>query len=369
MMRNKGLSALLVTALSFAAGAGASALAPSGAALADNGAAGGQSWRIVQEVHSGALGTFTAVTAVGSDGGWAFNGIVHPTAWERDGTVWSEVPFPGQADGEQVIAAAATSPTDVWAFTAGVFWSRALRWNGHAWTVMREWPYRQIGGAAVLGPDNVWVFGEPVIPGADLGAWHYNGRTWTQSPGGSDLEGGSALSADDVWAFDGPDVAHWNGAAWTRTSVASLLPPRNQFNAPQVTGIYAQSPDSVYAIGNGNQTDDGGPLVVLHYNGTTWAKVAEGNYGFGTAPLQDIASDGRGGLWLPMPGSDGQRSYLLHYSGGTLTPVPLPVSSSMIDVDAVALIPGTTDLLGGGYIHASGNVGTDVVSILLQYGN
>jgi hypothetical protein len=41
----------------------------------------------------------------------------------------------------------------------------------------------------------------------------------------------------------------------------------------------------------------------------------------------------------------------------------------MIDIDSVALIPGTTNVLAGGSTHASGNDGSDVVSVLLEYGS
>jgi hypothetical protein len=325
------------------------------------------SWQVVDQVHGGALGQFTALTAVGRSGGWAFDGISAPAAWRLSGSSWTRVPFPANSSGEFVVKVAATSPSDVWAFTDGVAHSRVLRWNGHAWTVQKTFQ-RAIGGAVVLSANDVWVFGQPFIPGAYLGAWHYNGQVWTQVAGGADLEGGSGLSANDIWAFDGSDVAHWNGQAWTRTSVASLLPARQELNGPAVTGIYVQSPDSVYAIGNGNLEDEGGPVVVLHYNGTAWTRVAEGNYGYGTQPLQQIAPDGQGGLWLPMPGVDGQPSYLLHYSDGNLTPVALPVSSTKIDIDAVALIPGTTDLLAGGYTHAASNQGSNVTAVVYRYG-
>jgi len=339
-----------------------------GTAAAAAPATSAASWRIVKQVHSGGTGTFTAVTAVGRGGGWAFNGVSTPTAWQRNGSTWTQVAFPKASDGEQVIAAAAVSSSDVWAFTAGATQSRVLRWNGHRWSVVHTF-IRQIGGAAVLGANDVWVFGEPFIPGALLGAWHYNGKTWTQVKGGGGLQGGSAVSANDIWAFDGSNVAHWNGKTWTRTSVANLLPARQQLNGPAVTGIYAQSANSVYAIGNGNQEDDGGPLVVLHYNGHHWTKVAQGDYGFGVQPLEQIASDGSGGLWLPMPGVDSQRSYLLHYANGKLTPAALPTPSSMINVDAITRIPGTRDLLAGGYTHARNNQGGNVVSVLLQYGS
>lgn len=355
--------AIAATAISGLAG-----LAAGAASTASASSSRTASWRIVKQVHSGSLGNFTAVVATGRNTGWAFNGIQSPTAWLRSGSSWTQVPFPKASDDEQVIDAAATSPHDVWAFTAGDAQSRVLRWNGQRWSVLHRF-IRQIGGAAVISPRNVWVFGEPFIPGALLGAWHYNGRTWSQVKGGGGLQGGSAVSANDVWAFDGVDVAHWNGKTWTRTSVANLLPARQQLNGPAVTGIFAQSATSVYAIGNGNLQDEGGPTVVLHYDGHRWTRVAQANVGYGTQPLQQIAPDGAGGLWLPMPGVGGQRSFLLHYANGRLTQATLPVPSTKINVDAIAHIPGTRDLLAGGYTHASGNQGNGVVSVLLQYGS
>jgi hypothetical protein len=136
-----------------------------------------------------------------------------------------------------------------------------------------------------------------------------------------------------------------------------------------LTGIFAQSRTSVYAIGNGGQQDEGGPVVILHWNGRQWSRVAEGNYGFGVQPLQQISSDGHGGLWLPMPGAGGQRSYLLHYSAGHLTQGALPDGAYKMSVEAVALIPGTSDLLGGGDTHAYASPGSNVVAVVLQYGS
>jgi hypothetical protein len=265
-----------------------------------------------------------------------------------------------------VVAAGAVSASDVWAFTNNGMRSRALRWNGSTWAVVRSFP-EEIGGAAVLGASDVWVFGNALNPG--LGAWHYDGHTWSQPASGHGLDGGSGLSAGDIWAFGGADVAHWNGSTWSRTSLASLLPAKQQLNDPVITGIYAQSHDGVYAIGNGDAEDEGGPLVILHWNGSAWSRVAQGNYGIGTLPVQQASPDGHGGLWIPMPGYMGQKSYMLHYSAGQLTAAGLPGGGPYrINVVAVALIPGTTDLLGGGETHAVGNAGSNVVPVILQYG-
>lgn len=354
--RATAAAASITTALAITGAASAWALAATSS---------GPSWHFVKHVHSGGNGDFTAVVAVGKTGGWAFNGISKPTAWKRSGGSWTQVSFPGQS-GEEVVAAGASSATNVWAFTAGGSAGTALRWNGSHWSVKRSFA-EQIGGAVVVSATDVWVFGEPISPGSGLRTWHYNGHTWAKVPSGRGLEGGSALSASSIWSFGGTNVAHWNGSIWTRTSVAALLPAKQELNDPAVVGIDAQSRNSVYAIGSGNLEDEGGPTVILHYNGHTWAKVAEGSFGVGTSPLQQVASDGHGGLWLPMPAVGGERSYLVHYASGRLTAAALPTGPRKINVESIAHIPGTAQLLAGGFTHTSENPGTNVVAVLLQY--
>jgi hypothetical protein len=349
-----------------AAAGAAVVLALAGTAAAAGTMAAPAAWHVVRHVNSGVFGGFTAVTAAGKAGGWAFDGYSRPTAWQRSGSTWRQVAFPGQV-GEQVVAAEATSATDVWAFTANGTRSRALRWNGRGWTVVKTFG-QQVGGAVVLAADDVWAFGQqPFGSGRGLAAWHYDGRTWSQAASGDGLEGGSGLSARDIWAFAGTDVAQWNGRTWSRTSVARLLPAKFLLNDPAVVGIDAQSRSSVYALGSGNAEDEGGPLVILHYNGHTWARVAEGNWGIGTSPIQQVSSDGHGGLWIPMPGFGGRPSYLLHYWGGHVTEAALPASARRIDVQDVALIPGTAELLGAGFTHAYNNPGADVRAVILAY--
>jgi hypothetical protein len=370
LMRNRMAAGAAVVAAAAALAAGTAAY-PALAAAATGSGTAAPAWKIVKQVPGG---DFTTVVAAGRNGGWAFGTSAaganpKPTAWRRNGSSWTLVPFPGERN-ETVIAAAATSATDVWAFTTGGAQSRVLRWNGRTWTVQRSFS-TAIGGAAVISPADIWVFGQPVFPHPSFGAWHYNGRTWSHVASGHGLEGGSGRSAHDVWAFGGTDVAHWNGSAWSRTSVAHLLPAvqKSHLNDPAVTGVFEQSADSVYATGNGNQEDEGGPVVLLHWNGHRWSKVAGGLFGFGVQPVQPIASDGHGGLWIPMPGSDGQRSYLLHYAGGHLTVASLPGGTGRTSVDTVSRVPGTSQELAGGFTHALNNPGANDAGALLELGS
>jgi hypothetical protein len=152
--------------------------------------------------------------------------------------------------------------------------------------------------------------------------------------------------------------------------VARLLPAaqKTHLNDPAVTGVFAVSKNSVYATGNGNQEDDGGPMVLLHWNGRTWSKVAGGLFGFDVQPVQPIASDGHGGLWIPMGGPEGgSDAHLLHYSGGRLTTAAVPGGPSRTRVATVARIPGTSEVLAGGFTRAAGNAGLNSTGVLLEY--
>jgi hypothetical protein len=318
---------------------------------------------------------FTAVVATGKTTGFAFNGQGAggpggETAWERTGrtgATWQKVPFPG-ASLESVQYAAASSPSNVWAFgdSATLATARVLRWTGSKFAVVRAFG-GPIWGASVLGPKDVWVYGLApagfAFDAPDIGVWHYDGRTWTRV--GKNISGGSALNDHDVWGFTTTSVEHWSGHTWAATSVQSLLPPKAPKplrSNPQVVGVLALSDNNVYAIGNGTYQAFGGPVVVLHFNGRTWSKLATGQVGLGFGPdWQQSSSDGSGGLWLPMATGEAG-TFLVHYAGGTLTRAA--VNPSTLTVFSVSRIPGTTQMLAGGFTHAPD--GTNMVAVLLQ---
>ena len=351
--------------------AGACAAMVALAAPAASAAPAAPAWHVVKSVKAN-QGVFTEVVATGKTSGWAFGGQFNvlraDTAWRRSGAAWTQdKAFPGKKN-ETVVTAGANSPSDVWAFASqfnGV--SRVLHYNGKAWSVAKTFG-AQIGGASVAGKNDIWVFGADFFGQPALGAWHYNGHTWKLT--GKGLQGGSALSATNAWAFSGTKVYRYNGSKWAGTSLKSLLPAKQLLNSPAVTGIIALSATNVYAIGNGNLQDEGGPLVILHFNGAGWKKLAAGSFGFGTMSTggsQQVAADGKGGLWLPMPGVLGQKSFMLHYAGGKLTPVALPGNPRAIAVVSVSRIPGTTAQLAGGDTFKASQPGVNQVAVILQY--
>ncbi len=333
--------------------------------LAGAASASTPSWQIVKTMHGPNLFGITAITATGSGRAWAFeSGQGRPSAWRLTGSTWSVMPsFPGRP-GDTVTAAGSTSPTNVWAFSSLLSGSgRALRWDGHRWAIIRTFK-QAIGGALVLGPANVWLFGAASTPGSGLGTWHYNGATWRRFPGLGQLSGASALSPRNIWAVGGKTAAHWNGTSWSVTSLARVLPPNTLFCHPSADYAVARSARDVWAVGAGNCQDERGPFYLLHWGGARW-RLAAHSARFG-AP-QGVAPDGSGGLWIPtVAGFPGQFA-MVHYAGGALRQAAMPLAGSRLTVDAIAHAPHSTVTFGGGASYPAFNPGLNRSAVILRY--
>jgi hypothetical protein len=296
--------------------------------------------------------TFDTVLATGANTGWGFPSG-GTAAYERTGSAWKKVAFPAHSG--RVLAAGASSPSDVWAVDNNNGNEEFLHWDGSAWSLVRSQETGAIVNAiSVLGPRDVWAFSD-TDHGA--GVWHYDGTRWAYVS--STLHGGSALADNDVWAYSGSSVYHYDGATWTATSVAGVLPA---FSSAQVTGILALAPDNVYAVGNGGSQTHGGAVVLLHYDGTRWSQVAASGHKGG----QSLTSDGAGGVWLLAVGNNEE---LLHYTGGKLSVVDI-VSTPASEPDyptSMSLIPGGTSLLVGGGQNVTPDL-SQTNAVVLQYG-
>jgi hypothetical protein len=310
-------------------------------------AASGGSWQVKAHLPAAAeTDVLDNITAAGPNTVLAFE-VPAPLgtagksiAWKLSGGAWTKVSLPGT--GAQVTAVSASSAGDVWAFrsTSNLRDEQALHWNGSDWALVSTLPDYDIADAIVLSPDNVWAFG------AQHGAWHYNGRSWSQVPGGTGLTSGSALSPTSIWAVGGNVVAHWNGTSWTRTSLTSLLPARS--NGPYLANVYAASASNVYAITGGDpELTGGGPIYILHWNGKTWSRVASAPH---TGNASAVTGDGSSGIWLavgPEEAPYGVTEALLHYSNGQLTKTSLPASLGVAWVSALSQVPGSKDIVAG----------------------
>ena len=326
-------------------------------------------WQVILSVHSGnpitGYNAFTTVVATGKTAGWAFlaNG---PNAYERTGArTWKKVPLPGKNGNVTLAAVAPDGKGAVWASYLTANGTQLDRWNGTKWKVAKTFS-GYLSGLTVLASGEVWVFGGSGQLQSH-GVFHYNGRTWTEVA--RTPQGGDALSDTSVWAYQGHTIDHFNGRTWTSVNVAKLLPPRQQGSfthaTSAVTGIRALSATDVYATGEGVNPPHGRPMVLLHFNGRAWSRVAlaQNNTSF---TGQRIFPDGKGGLWIPA-GDSSANPALLHYANGKLTAVTLPEEATWVPTIAYSLsrIPGTSEMLAGGIKYTHGNEHANAV--VLEY--
>ncbi len=365
-----GSAAVAVTALVTLAGGALAGGAVAGSTLAMAAPAAtalraAPAWHVTKTVGGGGFQEFSAATAATGTSAWAFEsaaGNSKPRAYQLSGHTWAQKPFPSQR-GEQVISASSSSPSNVWAFTiTDHSTSRVLHFNGHSWKQVKTFGKIVSAGLAV-SPADVWVFGEPFAP--ELGTMHFDGHKWTKVSG-APLLGGSALSARSVWAFGAASVAHWNGRSWHRASVARLLPKKNRLCGPGIlNGIDAISAKNVYAAGAAGCPDGEGPLVLLHFNGRAWSRVAiKTVHAFPAA----IIGDGSGGLWIPVGSGGPPSSMMYHFAHGTLSKASFPVSPLHLFLSGAAVGTRTTAAIAFGLTRSS-ITASKSTAVIVQFGS
>jgi len=318
------------------------------------------SWQVAKSVQSPNFPEFTAVTAASATSAWAFESAgTKESAYELAGGTWRSESFPGKAN-ETVLTATSSSSSNVLAISTnfGTSHSRILRFNGHSWSTLRTSSH-MLGSPLALSSTNAWFFGYAFS--APTPALHDNGHSFRASAGSSGLYGASALSASSIWAYGTKKVAHWNGHGWTSTSVAKQLPKSTELCSSRLTGIDAISAHSVFAIGTGGCQDQLGPFVLLHYNGSSWSRIAlNSNLG---AP-QAVSGDGDGGLWIPVATGSPVSGSMEHYSNGKLSSVTLPFSPAHLALFDVAIGQHTTVAFAAGFSRKSFSSSTSTAEIL-----
>jgi hypothetical protein len=317
-------------------------------------------WQIAARVHYGASANasgYSALVVVAKNDAWAFGGTnpggpSTPTALRWDGTRWQSSPLPAGLNGF-IVAAGASSPNNVWAVGDGY----ALRWNGLRWSVAKTWSNSpEITSIAVVGRDDVWVFGSSsFISGqANLGTWHYDGHTWAPVADAAGIYRASAISGSDIWAITvsprGGSVVHYDGTAFGSVPAADAILRDTQLN-----DVLAVSDHNVWVSGTTPINAADGHLVLAHWNGRCWRRFVA------PWPVQQaerFSTDGGGGIWIPVvTGGGGSATWILHlsrYGEWTRTQIAAAHGSG-VGVGDLALVPGTTTLWGtGGLVSTSG---------------
>jgi hypothetical protein len=171
-------------------------------------------------------------------------------------------------------------------------------------------------------------------------------------PAGGDvyLSDISAPESDDAFVAGSqksrrwqPVVLRWNGDEWARMNT-----PRIQDGF--LKGIVALAPDDVWAVGFRQHRLRSSSLI-LHFDGTNWARVDVPSSGR-TQALMAVGASSAANVWaIGQRGRDGDRAVVLHYNGSHWSEVDLPerISSGPARLSAVEVIsPNDVWIVGTG---------------------
>lgn len=260
----------------------------------------GQSWT---EQASPRPGKLYGVIALAANNVWAVGGYpeshtVRSLILHWDGASWSQIPSPNPSTFfNQFEAVSATSANNVWAVgysinpTTHAHYGLTVHWDGARWSANAN-PGVQLDGVATTTATNAWAVGAPA------NVLHWNGTSWAKqySIGGATLFDIAAPSSTYGWAvgelpLQGGKtqtlIVRWNGHSWTR-----IPSPNVNVNYNTLFGVSATSATNAWAVGcygNGSSCAANNTLV-LHWNGSTWTRVATPHPGATGNRLADVSA-------------------------------------------------------------------------------
>src|SRR5215470_2726083 len=310
----------------------------------------------------------------------------------------SSAPAAGLAYRGVLNGVSALSRSNVWAvgdFNTAGGPKLVLRWNGSEWIkVASPDPHNtgKLNAVSARSASDAWAVGSYCASGCRTGSprvgpliLRWNGKTWARVPAPQPrgaaltvLQGVSARSASDAWAvgyyclgptcyLGGPPsyplILHWNGSTWTR---APSPDPGGRYGT-RLNAVTALSASDAWAVGDYgiNSSPTGQKSLVLHWNGTRWAKrhspsrgVPPGSVLNGVSALSRSSAWAAGSSYINV--ADQQKTMVLRWRGTawsqTASPSPGPNTGTIFTplYGISALSPASAWAVGGRYVTSKG---------------
>ena len=349
------------------------ALFPDSPAQGQTGA--GPHFRVVRTPNENFNSELFAVSASSPNDIWA----VGQSTIHFDGTTWKAFPAPMiKGDNNSFLqGVVAISPTLAWAagnVTNGPRPGQVIeQWDGTKWSLFPAPKFGKKDRAEVFAmtsssANDVWAIGSLVNLGSGLVSplfEHWNGTAWTATTVESNNEflfGASADATNDAWAvgFNGSDnittsARHWDGTNWKTVPTPNVGEGTNKLNA-----VLALAPNDVWAVGFSTPATppkQGATLTLIeHFDGTSWTVVPSPNIGPNSANqsnrLLGLTANSADDIWtfgsyFAADGSGHQMTLLLHWDGTnwTIASSPSPEKGGF-----------ACDLLWAGVVSSPGDV-------------
>jgi hypothetical protein len=223
-------------------------------------------------------------------------------------SIFHAVATPNENFDNGLLAASASSPSDIWAVGQSTIHYDGTKWTAFPAPMIKGDNTGNLEGVVDISPTLAWAAGTVNIgegnPGQVIEQW--NGTAWSVFPGPKFAKGDvpsifamASTSANDIWAIGsllGDDeqqlfflFEHWDGTAWTATTAVS--------NDAFLFGASADATNDAWAVGfNGPENDDSQTLA-LHWDGTNWKNSATPSVGSGANQLNGVLALAPNNVW------------------------------------------------------------------------
>lgn len=217
-----------------------------------------------------------------------------------------------------------------------------------------------------ISPTDVWAAGgletdyvtQAVVRQDVDGAWT---STMLPVPSGTSYSfiQGLAGTDDDLWAvgdYVGPDeqthplIDHWDGSAWSQSTVPAPPSLPAWFNAVSV-----DSPTDAWAVGQYEVQDGAYEYpIVDHWDGSAWTEVTvqpPADWSDLGAVVAVSPTDVWAGGWILQAGTQNQQSLIEHWDGSTWSQVASPNPQDFDEIQG-AYAAGPDDIWMAGYANS-----------------
>jgi hypothetical protein len=300
--------------------------------------------------------------------------------------IFNVVRTPNENFDNNLQAASASSPTDIWAVGQSTIHYDGTQWTAYPAPLINGNNTSFLGGVVDISPTLAWAAGTVNIgeanPGQVIEQW--NGTAWSEYPGPTFGSGDqpsifamASTSANDIWAVgdllydDGNALSalfeHWDGTEWTYSI--------GGFGTPFLDGASADAPNDAWAVGYNAAVIDQDSTLAMHWNGSSWESVDTPNVGQGNNVLEGVLALAPDNVWAvgystpePPPQSAATLTLIEHYDGTGWSVVPSPNIGPANSYQSNRLFGMTayspTDILAFGSYFASDGSGHQMTLLL-----
>jgi len=213
-------------------------------------------------------------------------------AQQPAGSIFKVVKTPNENFNNDLQAASASSPSDIWAVGQSTIHYNGQKWIAFPAPMIEGDNTSFLGGVVDISPDLAWAAGTVNIGEGNLNQVieQWNGSQWNvvQGPtfGAGDqpsLFGMAGVASNDIWAVgdlladDGNAIfalfEHWDGTQWSATTVAD--------GVPFLMSASADATNDVWAVGYNAAIIDENATLAMQWNGSTWQTISTPNVGEG----------------------------------------------------------------------------------------